>query len=162
MQTSSQDAAAAQRALEQASGKLAQDIARSTAQGLRVRAQDLTDQANAERGLRESQAIIEERRLALEDNRRQRQEKMTFAGFVIVVVAAVVVLRPFTRAFARRLEGGARTPALGGSGTEESLKRMEHAIDAMAIEIERISEGQRFTTKLMSEREGARLTKESS
>jgi hypothetical protein len=32
------------------------------------------------------------------------------------------------------------------------LDRMEQAIDAIAVEIERISEGQRFTTKLLSER----------
>ena len=32
------------------------------------------------------------------------------------------------------------------------LERIEHAVDAMAVEIERISEGQRFTTRLLSER----------
>jgi len=31
------------------------------------------------------------------------------------------------------------------------LERMEQAIEAVAIEVERISEGQRFTTKLLSE-----------
>ncbi len=31
------------------------------------------------------------------------------------------------------------------------LGRLEHAVDAIALEIERISEGQRFTTKLLSE-----------
>jgi hypothetical protein len=34
------------------------------------------------------------------------------------------------------------------------LERMEQAIEAVAIEIERISEGQRFTTKLLSEGRG--------
>jgi len=34
------------------------------------------------------------------------------------------------------------------------LEHMDQAIDAMAVEIERISEGQRFTTKLLSERPG--------
>jgi len=34
----------------------------------------------------------------------------------------------------------------------ERLRHMEQAIDALAIETERISEGQRFTTKLLSER----------
>ena len=34
----------------------------------------------------------------------------------------------------------------------DRLERMEQAIDAMAVETERISEGQRFTTKLLSER----------
>jgi hypothetical protein len=35
------------------------------------------------------------------------------------------------------------------------LERMEQAIEAVAIEVERISEGQRFTTKLLSEGKGA-------
>ena len=32
------------------------------------------------------------------------------------------------------------------------LERMENAIDSIAVEVERIAEGQRFTTKLLSER----------
>jgi hypothetical protein len=32
------------------------------------------------------------------------------------------------------------------------LERMEQALDSIAIEVERISENQRFTTKLLSER----------
>lgn len=42
------------------------------------------------------------------------------------------------------------------------LERIEQAVDAMAVEIERISEGQRFTTRLLSERshaEGADATR---
>ncbi len=31
------------------------------------------------------------------------------------------------------------------------LERLEHAVDAIALEVERISEGQRFATKLLSE-----------
>jgi hypothetical protein len=34
------------------------------------------------------------------------------------------------------------------------LERIEQAVDAIAIEVERISEGQRFTTKLLTERAG--------
>ena len=37
----------------------------------------------------------------------------------------------------------------------QRLARMEQAIDATAIEVERISEGQRFTTKVLAERAGA-------
>jgi hypothetical protein len=36
--------------------------------------------------------------------------------------------------------------------TEERLARIEQAVDAIAIEVERIAEGQRFTTKLLSEK----------
>ena len=39
-----------------------------------------------------------------------------------------------------------------GAAAEARLERMEQAVDAIAIEIERISEGQRFTTKLLSDR----------
>ncbi|HTD82991.1 MAG TPA: hypothetical protein VK648_04300, partial [Gemmatimonadaceae bacterium] len=35
--------------------------------------------------------------------------------------------------------------------TAQRLEHLESAVDAIAIEIERISEGQRFVTKLLSE-----------
>lgn len=35
--------------------------------------------------------------------------------------------------------------------TEARLARIEQAVDAIAVEVERISEGQRFTTRLLSE-----------
>jgi len=49
-----------------------------------------------------------------------------------------------------------------GSGTDsrqlteiaDRLARLESAVDAIAVETERISEGQRFTTKLLGERAG--------
>jgi hypothetical protein len=43
------------------------------------------------------------------------------------------------------------------SEARDQLQRMEQSIDAMAIEIERISEGQRFTTRLLSGREEAMI-----
>jgi membrane protein implicated in regulation of membrane protease activity len=39
------------------------------------------------------------------------------------------------------------------SGAERRLERIEQAVDAMAIEVERISEGQRYLTGLMAARE---------
>jgi hypothetical protein len=36
---------------------------------------------------------------------------------------------------------------------ENGLQHLEQAVDAIAIEIERISEGQRFTTKLLADRD---------
>jgi hypothetical protein len=52
-----------------------------------------------------------------------------------------------TRAKRHQTVGSAELNAIN-----ERLARMEQAIDAMAVETERISEGQRFTTKLLSER----------
>lgn len=34
----------------------------------------------------------------------------------------------------------------------EAIERLQASVDAISIEVERISEGQRFTTKLMNER----------
>ena len=41
---------------------------------------------------------------------------------------------------------------------EERLERMELAIDAMATEVERVAEGQRFTSKLLADRQVERQT----
>ena len=57
---------------------------------------------------------------------------------------------PIARAYARRLESAPRD-ALSGDVLAR-LDRMEQGIDAIAVEVERISEGQRFTTRLLAER----------
>jgi hypothetical protein len=44
-------------------------------------------------------------------------------------------------------------PAPGRSAADTS--RLEQAVDAMAIEVERITEGQRFMTRLLTERAAA-------
>lgn len=54
------------------------------------------------------------------------------------------------KAFGRRKDGtqlGHSMPSLA----EARLARIEQAVEAIALEVERISEGQRFTTKLLSE-----------
>lgn len=38
---------------------------------------------------------------------------------------------------------------------EDRMARLEQAVEAIALEVERISEGQRFTTKLLAERAAA-------
>ena len=41
---------------------------------------------------------------------------------------------------------------------DERLERMELAIDAMAMEVERVAENQRFTSKLLADRQVERQT----
>ena len=41
---------------------------------------------------------------------------------------------------------------------EQRLERMELAIDAMATEVERVAEGQRFTSRLLAEQQVERQT----
>jgi len=74
------------------------------------------------------------------------------AFFVMVAVTAIGV--PLARAFARRMERQPIAPSVSPELAAQ-IERMEHAIDSIAIEVERISEGQRFTTKLLSERNSA-------
>ena len=54
-------------------------------------------------------------------------------------------------------KGGTRQPLML-SADSERLQRLEQGMDTMAVEIERISEGQRFVTRLMTESRGAEST----
>lgn len=78
-------------------------------------------------------------------------EILPFAfAFASLAVGASIVL-PLVRAWAKRLENRAdagRVP----SEVASRLERMEQAIDSIAVEVERISESQRFATKLLSEK----------
>lgn len=73
-------------------------------------------------------------------------------AFVVAIVIAIGV--PLARAFARKMDAESRNSRLPTEVTDR-LERMEHALDSIAIEVERITEGQRFTTKLLSEGRGA-------
>ena len=64
---------------------------------------------------------------------------------------------PIARAIARRISGDAQGPAPTALPPDMAarLERLEHIAEATQIEVERMAEGQRFTTKLLSERVGA-------
>ncbi len=74
------------------------------------------------------------------------------AVFVIIIVAicAVTSLSLAKLWFNRPGRSAIQSRAL--EQLEARLTRIEQAIDAVAVETERISEGQRFTTKLLSEK----------
>ena len=67
-----------------------------------------------------------------------------------IMCAVIAIGFPLARAFARRMDKRAAAPLADGD-TRLRLERIEHAVDAIAIEVERISEGQRFTSKVLSE-----------
>jgi len=77
---------------------------------------------------------------------------------LFAMVATIAVGAPLARAFARRMERDSKVKI--APEITSRLERIEQAVDSIAIEVERISEGQRFTTKLLTERssDASRLT----
>jgi H+/gluconate symporter-like permease len=75
-------------------------------------------------------------------------ETISIAFFI--TVAAIIIGWPIMRAFGRRIERGAPAPAVPQE-VREQLQQLNQAVEAIAIEVERISEGQRYTTKLLAE-----------
>lgn len=70
--------------------------------------------------------------------------------FTLIAVVSIGV--PLVRVFARKMDRRSLQPAVPPE-VQQRLERMEQAIDSIAVEVERISEGQRFTTKLLAERQ---------
>ena len=73
------------------------------------------------------------------------------AMFAFLSVAALA-MSPIFRAIGRRMEGRHVPTDLSRAELTERMERMEQALDAVAVQVERIAEGQRFTTKLLSDR----------
>jgi hypothetical protein len=69
-------------------------------------------------------------------------------GF-FVMCAVMIIGWPLARAFGRRLERSGPAAAVSPAVAEQ-LQRIEHTVEAMAIEVERISESQRYLAKLHS------------
>lgn len=73
-------------------------------------------------------------------------------GLVFVIIAFPVF--GFLKALVNRRNSA--QAALPSRDTTDRLQRIEAAVEAMSVEVERISEGQRFVTKVLSERSSSR------
>jgi hypothetical protein len=76
---------------------------------------------------------------------------MIFSGIMVLGLPLVIL-------YVRRLwnrDSGSENPS--SASTDHRLERIEQAIDAMAVEVERVAEAQRFMTKLLSDRAGERV-----
>ena len=67
-------------------------------------------------------------------------------------VLAIAVAFPLAIAYARRIWRGKPSASAAADSVAPRLDRLEQAVDAIAIEIERVAEGQRFVTKVLAER----------
>lgn len=73
-----------------------------------------------------------------------------------ITVAAIIIGLPLARAFARRMDRRSAQNQIPPEITSQ-LTQLNQAVDAIALEVERISEGQRYTTRLLSEQRDAHL-----
>jgi hypothetical protein len=67
-----------------------------------------------------------------------------------VTIAAIIIGLPIARAIARRLDRKSQT-IVENADVSPRLDRIEQAIEAVAIEVERVSENQRYTTRILAE-----------
>ncbi len=76
----------------------------------------------------------------------------TFVLLMTTVICSTIaffgILRAVVGRFGKKKSSGSELPR----DLTERLGRMEQGIDAIAIEVERVSEAQRFVTKLLAER----------
>src|ERR1700674_7783 len=137
-----------------------------------------TGDQTAVKGLEDRLALLDKRQLQLESDLATTGQQLSsvpaglmagtaipvFAGLgsgqvvAISIVSIIFVLGPLAVGFARTLWKRPSPPALPPAAlteTAQRLERLEGAVDSIAIEIERISEGQRFVTKLLSEGQNA-------
>lgn len=85
--------------------------------------------------------------------RRGPDPDLAVAGGIAIMLALVL---PLSISYAIRMLR--RNPAPRGQPMGDfgpRFDRLEHAVDAIAIEVERVSEGQRFVTKILAERPAA-------
>lgn len=73
---------------------------------------------------------------------------ITYAFFATIVLVAIGA--PIARALARRMDRRGQVAA-APPDVGPRLERIEQAIEAIAIEVERVSEGQRFTNKVIGD-----------
>lgn len=84
-------------------------------------------------------------------------DENTMAVAIMGQICGTVLLVTILTLWLRRKRSPAVPPPESLNRIESRLTELQHSVDTVALEIERISEGQRFTTKLLSERVPAEL-----
>jgi hypothetical protein len=133
----------------------------------------------ATKGLQDRLSLLDARQLQLESDLAQTGQQLSstaagliastsdapvFAGLgskqvmALSILSIIFVFFPLAvgigRAIFKRSARPGPPPAVF-TETAQRLERLESSVDAIAVEVERISEGQRFVTKLLSENQPA-------
>ncbi len=77
-------------------------------------------------------------------------QAVTISVAFFAMIAFIAVGIPIARAWARRMDRKGQAAPVA-QDLAPRLDRIEQAVEAVAIEVERVSEGQRYTTKVLAE-----------
>ncbi len=79
-------------------------------------------------------------------------EVIPLVGMTLSILMAIIILFPIARAISRMIDRRTDRSLVNVAEVAPQLRMLQESVDAMAIELERISEAQRFTAKLMAEK----------
>ena len=88
--------------------------------------------------------------IPLPDRNQELDPGPYIVGGLSIMSVAIVLIVGLTYRFRLKMRGAA--PSALSNDVAQRLARMEAGIESVAVEVERISEGQRFTTRLLSDR----------
>jgi hypothetical protein len=78
---------------------------------------------------------------------------ISFGGVMVISICSLAALAAIVGAFVRSIRGKARPPELSSRlEIERRFDQLQQSVDAIALEVERIAEAQRFSAKLLAER----------
>jgi hypothetical protein len=80
-------------------------------------------------------------------------EVLGFAQVAVVIVGMVASLCTIGVLTVRALISSARKQPRSLPADDRRIEQLQQSVDAIAVEVERIAEAQRFTTKLLAERD---------
>ena len=80
------------------------------------------------------------------------RQSIPIVGMTLSMIVVIFIGWPLARAFARRLDRRTELGTVRAADLQPQIRLLQESIDTMAIELERISESQRFQAKLMAER----------
>jgi hypothetical protein len=87
------------------------------------------------------------------------EDTAVFAQIAVVIVlslAGLTGIGVFIHSYLQRAKRLV-TKQVSAGGDDDRMRRLEQAVDAIAVEVERISEGQRFLTKLQTAKPAERV-----
>ena len=80
---------------------------------------------------------------------------ISFAGVMVIIIGSIGALGYIGTALMRSFVRAKQPAALAPQRYDDQFAQLQQSIDAIAVEVERIAEAQRFSTKLLSD--GARM-----